>query len=124
MDTFIRLLGDRVRKMRKAQGLSQEKLGEKAGFDYRYIGFIEQARVNPTIKTLEKVANALNVYLCDLCPSKDDLSKNKKGVPPQITEREKILSKIMRHLNKTDNVKLKSIERIIKITVENEKKKA
>jgi transcriptional regulator with XRE-family HTH domain len=120
MDNFIRLLGDRVRKLRKAQGLSQEKLGEKAGFDYRYIGFIEQARVNPTIKTLEKVADALNVHLCDLCPSKEELIKNKKGVPPQITEREKILSKMMRHLNKVDNAKLKSIEKIVKISVENE----
>ncbi len=121
MDTFIRLLGDKVRKMRKAQGLSQEKLGEKAGFDYRYIGFIEQARVNPTIKTLEKVATALNVYLCDICPSKADLEKNKKGVPAQFTEREKVMSKIMRHLNKVDNAKLKSIERIIKIAVEDDK---
>lgn len=120
MDTFIRLLGDRVRKMRKAQGLSQEKLGEKAGFDYRYIGFIEQARVNPTIKTLEKVASALNVHLCDLCPSKEELNKNKKGVPTQITEREKIMSKIMRHLNKIDNNRLKNIERIVKITVDSD----
>lgn len=40
MDALIKLISVNVRKLRKAQGLSQEKLGEKAGFDYRYIGFI------------------------------------------------------------------------------------
>jgi transcriptional regulator with XRE-family HTH domain len=118
MNIFIRLLGDRVRKLRKNQKLSQEKLGKKAGFDYRYIGFIEQARVNPTIKTLGKIANALNIPLCELCPTKEELLKYKKPVSGQASEREKVLYKIVRNLNAVSTNKLKSIERIVKITVE------
>ncbi len=116
MDAFIRLLGVKVRMLRKAQGLSQEKLGEKAGFDYRYIGFIEQARVNPTIKTLEKVAHALKLTVPDLFPSNKEIEINKKGVPAKVAEREKILSKIMKDLNKVDNSKLKSIAKIVNIS--------
>ncbi|MBU2594978.1 MAG: helix-turn-helix domain-containing protein [Candidatus Edwardsbacteria bacterium] len=120
MDALIRLLGNKVRMLRKAQGLSQEKLGEKAGFDYRYIGFIEQARVNPTIKTLEKVAHALKLTVPDLFPSSKEIETNKKGVPAKVVEREKIMSKIMKDLNKVDNRKLKSIAKIVNISASGE----
>lgn len=117
MNALIKLIGANVRRLRKAKGISQQKLGEKAGFDYRYIGFIEQARVNPTIKTLEKVANALNVTVRDLFPANSEVEANKKGVPAKISDRERITSIIMRDLNKADNTKLKQLRRIIKITV-------
>ncbi|MBU2595148.1 MAG: helix-turn-helix domain-containing protein [Candidatus Edwardsbacteria bacterium] len=118
MNDFIRLVGAKVRKLRKAQGLSQEKLGEKSGFDYRYIGFIEQSRVNPTLKTLGKIADALKLTVPDLFPSNREIETNKKGVPAKITEREKIMSKIMKDLNKADNKKLKSLAKVIRISVE------
>lgn len=117
MDALIKLIGANVRKIRKAKGLSQQKLGERASFDYRYIGFIEQARVNPTIKTLEKVASALNVTVRDLFPANSEIEANKKGLPAKISDRERVISIIMRDLNKADNTKLKQLRRIIKITV-------
>jgi transcriptional regulator with XRE-family HTH domain len=118
MNDFIRLVGAKVKKLRKAQGLSQEKLGKKAGFDYRYIGFIEQARVNPTLKTLGKVAAALKLTVPELFPSNKEIETNKKGVPAKVLEREKIMAKIMKDLNKADNKKLKNLARVIKISVE------
>lgn len=118
MNDFIGLVGAKVRKLRKAQGLTQGQLGEKAGFDYRYIGFIEQSRVNPTLKTLGKVANALKMTVPDLFPSKEEINAGKKGAPAKVVEREKIMSKIMKDLNKVDNKKLKSIARVIKISME------
>ena len=118
MNEFIGLVGAKVKKLRKAQRLSQQKLGEKAGFDYRYIGFIEQSRVNPTLKTLGKVADALKLTIPDLFPDKNEIETKKKGVPAKISEREKIISKIMKDLNKADNKKLKSIAKVISISVE------
>lgn len=118
MDAFIKLVGANVKKLRKAQGLSQEKLGERAGCDYRYIGFLEQARINPTLKTLEKVANALKMTVPELFPSNKEIEANKKAVPAKEVEREKILSQIMKNLNKVDNRKLKVVAKIIKISVE------
>ncbi|HAD81756.1 MAG: hypothetical protein A2509_10740 [Candidatus Edwardsbacteria bacterium RIFOXYD12_FULL_50_11] len=120
MNDFIGLVGDKVRKLRKAQGLTQGQLGEKAGFDYRYIGFIEQARVNPTIKTLEKVANALKLTVPDLFPGNKEIETAKKGAPAKVVEREKIMSKIMKDLNKVDNSKLKSIAKIVNISASGE----
>lgn len=117
MDPLIRLIGANVRKIRKAQGLSQQKLGQKAGFDYRYIGFIEQARVNPTIKTLGKVAAALNTTVRDLFPANSEFAANKKGIPVKITDREIIISIIMRDLNKASAAELKKARRIIKILI-------
>jgi len=121
MDTFIRLLGGNIRKARKAQGLSQQKLGEKAGFDYRYIGFIEQARVNPTIKTLEKVATALNMSLKELFPKKTEMETGKREPSGKVSDREKIIASLTKYLEKSDIQDLKTVERIIKITVDRDK---
>lgn len=121
MDTFIRLLGANIRNARKNQGLSQQKLGEKAGFDYRYIGFIEQARVNPTIKTLEKVATALDLPLKELFPKKSELETGRREPSGKISEREKIIASLTKNLDKADIEDLKALERIIKITVDRDK---
>lgn len=118
MDLVIRLIGSKVRRLRKSQGLSQQQLGEKAGFDYRYVGFIEQARVNPTIKTLEKVAGALNITVAELLPTSDEIAGGKKGSAHKYTEQELIKSKIVKHLNKVDNKTLKKINRIVNSLVE------
>lgn len=50
-----------VRNFRKAQGLSQEKLGEAAGLHRTYIGNIEQQVVNPSLSNVERIAEALGV---------------------------------------------------------------
>ncbi len=118
MKEFIKLVGEKVRQQRKAQGLSQEKLGEKAGFDYRYIGFVEQNRVNPTLNTLGKIAKALNLTIPELMPSPKELNSIKRKLTPAEDEREKILSFIMKEFNKIDNKKLKTLSKIIKLSIE------
>ena len=50
-----------VRIRRKAAHLSQEKLAEKAGMHRTYIGGVEQRRVNASLKSIEKIAAALEV---------------------------------------------------------------
>lgn len=50
-----------VRKMRKQRGLTQEKLAELADLDRTYIGLIERGQRNVTIRSIEKIANALEV---------------------------------------------------------------
>ena len=62
MDTK-ELLGRRIRELRKKKGLTQERLAEKANVDVKYLGNIERGRENPTIGTLEKLANALSVKI-------------------------------------------------------------
>ena len=56
-DTFAANL----RRYRKAAGLTQEQLGEKCGLHRTYIGGIEQTRLNPSMKKIGMIADALGV---------------------------------------------------------------
>jgi transcriptional regulator with XRE-family HTH domain len=50
-----------LRRLRVKQGLSQEALGVDAGIDRSYVGRIERGVENPTVETLDKLAEALAV---------------------------------------------------------------
>jgi transcriptional regulator with XRE-family HTH domain len=112
---YLEKLGERLKTLRKSHGLSQQKLAAKAGFDYRYVGFLEQARINPTIKTLEKVARALSVHVCDLLPDAGEKGKRPDSI--KLNERELLQAKIMRNLHKADYKRLKTIEKLVNVTV-------
>ena len=58
--------GERVRKIRKEKGLSQEQLSFEADLHRTYIGMIERAEKNITLINIEKIANALKVSINDL----------------------------------------------------------
>lgn len=65
MTETLKLVGTRIRDIRKTRG-SQEALAEKAGFNPSYIGFIERAERNISLKNLEKIATALDVGIYQL----------------------------------------------------------
>ena len=55
-----KILAERIRILRKSQNLTQEKLAELSNIDPKTIVSIESGkRVNPTLKTLNKLAKAL-----------------------------------------------------------------
>ena len=60
---FIKKLGLEIRSLRNEQELSQMALAAESGLDKTYIGLLERAEVNPTIGTLLKISDALNVDL-------------------------------------------------------------
>ncbi len=60
------LFGDKVRTVRMKQGLSQEELAARAGVHRTYIGMIERAEKNITLKNIDKIAKALGVSISDL----------------------------------------------------------
>ncbi|GIP30273.1 hypothetical protein J23TS9_54030 [Paenibacillus sp. J23TS9] len=66
MSDILKLVGTRIKDLRKIRGLSQEALAEKAGFNISYIGFIERAERNISMKNLEKIASALDVGVYEL----------------------------------------------------------
>lgn len=59
-------LGKKIRELRNAAGLSQERLGEITGLDRTYISGIERGVRNPALRNLEKLAKALKVKVSDL----------------------------------------------------------
>ena len=53
-----------IRKLRKEKGLSQDKLSKLANVAFHTIAKIESGETcNPTIDTVKKIANSLNVSL-------------------------------------------------------------
>lgn len=62
----IKKIGEKIRRLRKQQGLTQEELAVKVRVSSTYIGFIEQGLRNPSINTADKLARALGVSLSEL----------------------------------------------------------
>lgn len=59
-------LGKKIKELRLAAELSQERLGEITGLDRTYISGIERGVRNPSLKNIEKLAKALKVKVTDL----------------------------------------------------------
>jgi transcriptional regulator with XRE-family HTH domain len=66
MSTINTLIGERLRTFRKKQGLSQDKLAEKAGLHNTYIGQVERGEKNITMESLQKIVNALEISFEEL----------------------------------------------------------
>ena len=56
-------LGDRLRELRQSRSLSQEQVAYLAEITPAYLGQVERGTKNITVRTLEKVCNALNITL-------------------------------------------------------------
>ncbi len=59
--TFLINLGSHIRQIRERKNLSQQNLADICDLPKTTIGRIERAEMNTTIKTLVKIANALEV---------------------------------------------------------------
>ncbi len=58
--------GRNVQQCRKLLNISQEELAFRAGLNRTYIGMIERAERNISLKNAKKIADALNVKLDEL----------------------------------------------------------
>jgi len=59
-------IGENIRKYRRKRNLTQKQLGELFELSNTYLSDIENNRTNPSIKTLKKVAKALEVSYIEL----------------------------------------------------------
>ncbi len=59
-------VGARIRAERKAQNLSQADLERRTGFPRCRISYLENGRAVPTVETLEKLSDALEIPLYQL----------------------------------------------------------
>tara|TARA_R110000787_G_scaffold271309_1_gene378460 strand:+ start:1284 stop:1463 length:180 start_codon:yes stop_codon:yes gene_type:complete len=58
-----------LRKLREAQGWSQEELADRAGLHRTYVSAVERGVRNLTLSVLERLARALEVSLAELMQS-------------------------------------------------------
>jgi transcriptional regulator with XRE-family HTH domain len=79
-----KFLGQRLRALRKQHGLSQEKLGERAGLSGKFIGEVERGEKSISIDSLYHVSVALDTPLRELTDVRAD---KPAGVPSEDAER-------------------------------------
>lgn len=83
MLNITKLVGERVRFLRKNRGLTQEQLGEIVQLPQSYIGGIERGEKNISLETLERIIEALDVHPKEMFEdfeiqgTKDQLDKEK-----------------------------------------------
>ena len=55
-----------IRRLRAERDITQEELAERAGLNRNYVGMIEREENAPTVDTLEKLAEVLQVEATSL----------------------------------------------------------
>jgi transcriptional regulator with XRE-family HTH domain len=68
-EKILKLLGERVRELRKERSLSQEALAELAEIHVNHLRRIELGQANPTYLVLLRLAAALGISLPRLLPT-------------------------------------------------------
>jgi transcriptional regulator with XRE-family HTH domain len=59
-----------LRVLRKQKGLTQEELAFRAGMNRNYVGQIERQEKSPTLDTVEKLADVLEVRAAEMLEPK------------------------------------------------------
>ncbi|MEK6815839.1 MAG: helix-turn-helix transcriptional regulator [Nitrospirota bacterium] len=65
MKTTRELLGGRIKEIRRLRRLSQEEAAERVGIDSKHLSRIEVGRGFPSLQTLEKLAQVMDVEIRD-----------------------------------------------------------
>lgn len=61
MRLLRKLIGERIRAIRKQKGITQEELAEKAELMYQYISGVERGTRNISIDSLDRIIQALGI---------------------------------------------------------------
>lgn len=77
-------LGAKLASLRKEQGLKQAELARKSGLSPGLIGQIEKGKVEPSLKTVEKIASALEISPCYFIVEEDDLQELLSLLSPEV----------------------------------------
>ena len=61
-----KIIGSRIKQLRESKGVTQQDLAAMCNFEKGNMSRLEAGRTNPTITTLYKISQALNVKIIDL----------------------------------------------------------
>ncbi len=101
-------LKDRVRELRTGQNLTLRNLAEATGLSVSYLSDVERGRTNPSLKTVDLLADALGVSVNSLLtgvefmekPSEEDLPPGLRDLVNDEEYEDKITSDWVELLNK------------------------
>lgn len=63
-----------IKEIRKNENMTQEQFAKRIGVSRSYLNDVENARKNPSIKTIEKLANKMDMTIHDFFGIGNDLS--------------------------------------------------
>lgn len=75
----LREAGDQIRRAREGAKLTQEEAADRARIDYKRWQALEKGRANPTLRTLIRVAEALEVDFWSLMRAAEKRRPAKKA---------------------------------------------
>ncbi len=94
-----------IRALRTRAGLSQRQLAQRMNVPRTYVSKIENEKACPTLSSLQRLADALNVTICDLLrngePSLEDQIRQLQG--------DDFIAELIPYLRKLNSVQWTSI---------------
>lgn len=88
-NVYLRL-GRQIKKLRQEKKWNQEELSYQSQISSSHLGHIERGEQNPTVETLQKIADGLQVEIAELFNFED--SYKKKTPPNHLRLQKKFLS--------------------------------
>lgn len=77
-------MGEKIRWVREQLGLTQAELAEGAEVSPGLVGQIEQGKIQPSLRTIERIAEALHSTPCFLITEQDDIQSFLSALPPEL----------------------------------------
>ena len=68
-------LGEQIKRIRTAKGLSQKEVLNISGLDKAQLSRIENGKTDPSFTTLEKIAKALGISISELFATTDEIKE-------------------------------------------------
>jgi Predicted transcriptional regulator with C-terminal CBS domains len=120
MSDLKKLVGRRIRAMRKAKGWSQATLAERAGMVDSYVAGIERGERNISLESLEKIVRALEAEPVDAFRFGDlELGKGLEGKRDAI----RLLASFLEERSLEEIELIRRIAKDVMATIDKEKTK-
>ena len=97
-------IGAQVRMWRKVRGLLQKELAAKANMNVTQLWALENGRFSPSIKSTERIANALDITLLELLSSPSEHDNSPDGTVDEKNRLHTPICEIMPVLKSSDGI--------------------
>jgi XRE family aerobic/anaerobic benzoate catabolism transcriptional regulator len=81
---YLAQLGERVRKLRQQRGATLKRMAQLSGLSDRFIIEVEKGKANPSLTSINRLADALQTSFRDLLPS--DNEENTQTSSPSVRQ--------------------------------------
>lgn len=86
-------IGDKIRKVREAKGLSQKQVALSLAMDQAQYSRVENGKTDPSFSNVSKIAGALGIELSELFKS-DDVFRDINSYDKSLIEKLSIIDKL------------------------------